>query len=161
MQDIMEEKVGGGFIHTIHKQTIFYCFLLTLLGSCSGDRMDDPIPVQPFPDIIINLSLPEYASLQIDGGYKYINNGGVRGIILYRFNSTTYLAYERNCSFRPNESCSTVEVHSSGLFMHDPCCASMFGLADGFPTGGPAWRPLLQYVTTADGGQVTITDDLI
>ena len=157
----MEEKAGGVFINMIRKKIIFYCLLLSLITSCSGDRVDDPIPFQQFPDIIINLSLPDYASLQIDGGYKYINNGGVRGIIVYRFNSTTYLAYERNCSFRPNESCSTVEVHSSGLFMQDPCCSSMFGLADGFPTGGPAWRPLLQYVTIPDGGQVTITDDIL
>ena len=161
MPDTMVEKVAGGFINMIHKQTIYCCFLLIGLAGCSGDRIDDPIPVQPFPDITINLSLPAYASLQVDGGYKYINDGGVRGIILYRLNSTTYMAYERNCSYRPNESCSTVEVHSSGLFMHDPCCTSMFGLADGYPTGGPAWRPLVQYETITSVGQVTITDEIL
>ena len=88
----MEEKAGGVFINMIRKKIIFYCLLLSLITSCSGDRVDDPIPFQQFPDIIINLSLPDYASLQIDGGYKYINNSGVRGIIVYRFNSTTYLA---------------------------------------------------------------------
>lgn len=143
------------------RKVILYSFIFILAVSCSGDRFDDAIPVQPFPDILINLSLPEYSSLQVDGGYKYINKEGVRGIILYRLNSTTYLAYERNCTFRPNESCSTVEVHSSSLFMHDPCCSSMFGFGDGLPTGGPAWRPLVQYATIVGGGQVTITDDLI
>ncbi len=159
----MEEKAGGGFINMIYKKNIFCLLLLPLIASCSGDRFDDPIPVQQFPDIIVNLSLPANASLQIDGGYKYINdqNAGVRGIILYRFNATTFLAYERTCSFQPASACATVEVHSSGLFMHDPCCASMFGLADGFPTGGPAWRPLLQYETIVDGGEVVITDDVI
>ncbi len=157
----MEEKVGGGFTNMIHKKTIFYCLLLSLLSSCSGDRVDDPIPFKQFPDITINISLPKYFSLQTDGGYIYINDGGVRGIILYRFNSTTYLAYERTCSFQPNSACSTVEVHSSQLFMHDPCCSSMFNLEDGYPTGGPAWRPLLQYTAIVDGGQVTVTDDVI
>jgi hypothetical protein len=161
MRDIMGEKAGEVFTNMMYKKSIFCLLLLPLIASCSGDRVDDPIPVQQFPDIVVNLSLPDNASLQIDGGYKYINDGGVRGIILYRFNSSTFLAYERNCSFQPISACATVEVHSSGLFMEDPCCASMFGLADGFPTGGPAWRPLLQYQTIVDGGQVTITDDVI
>ena len=152
--------MGGVFINMIRKKTIFYCLLLLLFANCSGDRVDDPIPVKQFEDININLSLPENNDLHTKG-YLYINTGGVRGIILYKFNSTTYLAYERNCSFQPNSACATVEVHSSGLFMTDPCCSSMFGLADGYPTGGPAWRPLLQYVTIVDGGQVTITDDIL
>lgn len=160
MQGTMEEKADGGFISMIYKKTIFCWILLPLIASCSGDRFDDPIPFQHFPDIIVNLSLPQNNDLHTKG-YLYINTGGVRGIILYKFNSTTYLAYERTCSFQPASACATVDVHSSGLFMHDPCCSSMFGLADGFPTGGPAWRPLLQYMTVVDGGEVVITDDII
>ncbi len=157
----MEGKVDAGFINMIPKKNIFYSLLVLVTLSCSGDRFDDPIPIQPFPDIVVNLSLPEYASLQVDGGFKYINSGGVRGIILYRLDANTYIAYERNCTFRPNEVCSTVEVHTSSLFMQDPCCSSMFEFSTGLPTGGPAWRPLLQYVTFFSGGQVTITDDIL
>jgi hypothetical protein len=132
-----------------------------LIRSCSGDRVDDPIPIQPFPDVVIQLGLPEYASLQINGYMYLTKNAGVRGIILYKQDHTTYRAYERTCSFQPNSACATVEIDASGLFMHDPCCSSQFGFADGFPTNGPAWRPLLQYVTILDGSQLTITDDVI
>lgn len=71
------------------------------------------------------------------------------------------MAYERNCSFRPNEACATVDAHSSGLFMIDSCCNSNFSFTDGSPTGGPAWRPLNRYRTQLSGITLTITDEVI
>ncbi len=139
---------------------IKFWFLLVVISACNPDRSDDPIPITAFTDIVINIGLPAYFSLQIDGGYKEIS-GGVRGIIIYRKNSTTYLAYERNCSYRPNEACATVDVHSSGLFMIDTCCNSSFGFDMGSPQGGPATRPLLQYRTQLLGSTLTITDEVI
>jgi hypothetical protein len=137
-----------------------YCLLISslLLPACSSDLSDDPIPYQPFPEISINLNLPEYFSLQSNGGYKEIS-GGVRGIIVYRSNNSFY-AFERNCSFQPNDACATVEVHTSGLFMEDTCCGSSFSF-NGDPTGGPAWRPLLKYQTYLNGNVVTITDEVV
>lgn len=138
----------------------FWLMLLSLVA-CSRDLSDDPIPIIPFADVVINLGLPDYFSLQTDGGFKELNTGGVRGIILYRVNSATYFAYERNCSFRPNEACATVNVHSSGLFMTDPCCNSSFNFSDGNPTGGPAWRQLQRYRTQLSGSTLTISDEII
>lgn len=131
--------------------------LLLFLISCEPDLVDDPIPFQPFPDI--NIILPNYPALSSDGGYIQIN-GGVRGIILYRKNSTSYLAFERNCSYKPNDACATVEVHSSTLFMQDACCGSSFSF-EGKPTGGPAWRPLQQYQASLSLNTVTITDQIV
>jgi len=144
----------------IMRSTKFWLILLSLVA-CSRDLSDDPIPIIPFADVVINLGLPDYFSLQTDGGFKELNTGGVRGIILYRVNSSTYFAYERNCSFRPNEACATVNVHSSGLFMTDPCCNSSFNFSDGNPTGGPAWRPLQRYRTQLSGSTLTISDEII
>jgi hypothetical protein len=128
-----------------------------LIFSCSPDLVDDPIPFESFPDIIITTS--NHAPLNIDGGYIAIT-GGVRGIILYRKNSTTYLAFERNCSFQPNDACATVDVHVSTLFMQDACCTSSFNF-EGMPTGGPAWRPLQQYHVSLAGNTLTITDEIV
>ncbi|HEU5292253.1 MAG TPA: hypothetical protein VFU05_16500 [Cyclobacteriaceae bacterium] len=133
-------------------------FLLLLLISCDSDPVDDPIPFQPFPDI--NIVLPNFPALSSDGGFILVSDGGVRGIILYRKTSTTYLAFERNCSFRPNDACATVDVHSSTLFMHDVCCGSSFNF-DGTPSGGPAWRPLQQYRTSLSVSTLTITDEIV
>ncbi len=144
----------------IMRSSKFWLMLLSLVA-CSRDLSDDPIPIIPFADVVINLGLPDYFSLQTDGGFKELNTGGVRGIILYRVNSATYFAYERNCSFRPNEACATVNVHSSGLFMTDPCCNSSFNFSDGNPTGGPAWRQLQRYRTQLSGSTLTISDEII
>lgn len=115
-----------------------------------------------FPEIVINLSLPDYSSLKFDGGIKEINDTGIRGIVVYRLNSTTYIAYDRNCSFHPNDVyCSTIEVDFSRLFLKDPCCNSTFNFSDGMPTGGPASRPLIRYRTELVSSVLTITDEII
>jgi nitrite reductase/ring-hydroxylating ferredoxin subunit len=129
----------------------------SILSGCKPDLSDDPIPIIPFAPVTININLPEYQELRTSGVMQ-IDEPGVQGVILYRVNSTTYHAYERNCSFQPNEACVTVNLDASKLFMTDPCCNSTFELATGNPTGGPAWRPLRQYETSFSGTYLTITD---
>lgn len=138
------------------------CFpvaLLFFLG-CSPDMSDDQIPYQPFPDIVLNLNLPENFVLKNKGSVKLLN-GGVRGIIVYCQDPGVYRAYERNCSFHPNDACATVNVDNSNLFMVDPCCNSSFEFSTGNPTGGAAWRPLQQYRATYNGIDLIITDEVI
>lgn len=134
------------------------CFFVL---NCNDGPQDDAIPVQPFESIQLNLSLPSNTALQSVGGYKAIGEGGTRGIILYRLNSTAVLAFERNCSYQPQSACATVDVHSSGIYMHDACCGSSFRFDTGDPSGGPAWRPLLQYATTLNGSTLVVTDQVI
>jgi hypothetical protein len=133
---------------------IFFIFF-----GCSSDLSDDSIPFVPFQDIVINLNLPEYNTLKTTG-HQYINSGGVKGIIIHQVNSGLYYAFERNCSYQPNNVCSTVEIHSSNLYMTDPCCGSTFSF-DGTVTGGVAWRPLRRYETILSGSQLTITDTIL
>lgn len=133
--------------------------VLALTG-CEPDLSDDPIPWQPFDVIQMNLNLPEYLRLATDGGNMTIE-GGVRGIIVYRQSASNYIAYEANCSFQPNSACATVEVHASTLFMFCSCCSSNFDFATGYPTGGPAWRPLRRYHTSLNGSLLTITDEIV
>lgn len=134
-----------------------FIFLISL-SSCEPQLIDDPIPFVPFDDFEINLNLPEYFQLKTIGGSLYVNSIGVRGVIVYRKSSNEILAFERNCSYQPANACATVEVHSSSLFLEDVCCRSHFNF-DGQPSGGPAWRPLRQYITEMSGSLVVITDD--
>ena len=140
---------------------LLHLILVVFIGAgCQPDLTDDAIPWQPFDIIQINLNLPEFIKLKSDGMSMTID-GGVRGIILYRVNASTYHAYEANCSFEPNSACATVEVHSSTLYMFCSCCSSNFDLATGFPTAGPAWRPLRKYETMVNGSTLTITDQIV
>jgi nitrite reductase/ring-hydroxylating ferredoxin subunit len=141
------------------KQWIISLFSLAVLipMSCDNDLLDDPIPISVFPDKFIQLN--NEPTLNNNGGYIYINDIGVRGVILYRQNAQTYIAYERNCSYRPLDACATVEVDGSMLFMIDPCCSSTFEFTTGFPQSGVAWRPLRRYSTSLNGTLLTITND--
>ena len=136
---------------------IFFLFII----SCSQDLSDDEIPPAQFPDIVLNLSLPSNIDLAKKGGIKLLNSEGVRGIIVYCEEVGTYHAYERTCSFRPNDACATVNVDPSNLFMIDPCCNSTFNFTTGMPTGGSAWRPLRKYQTIANGSELIITQTII
>lgn len=149
---------------TLIQKFLSWLLLVSLL-SCSNELFDSPIPEAVFQDIVINVSNPEYNNLNTLGyvyidGSSGIKNAGVRGIILYKVNATMYRAFERNCSYQPNNACATVDVHVSTLFMQDSCCGSTFSW-EGNPTGGVAWRPLRQYQTFLDGTMLTITDEII
>ncbi len=133
--------------------------MLLFLSGCAPDVSDDQIPYIQFADVVINLNLPAYVSLKFDGGYTYLG-GGVRGIILYRKDMSTYIAYERNSSFHPNEACATVDVHNSNLYMIDICSNSTFDFSTGYPTSGPAIVPLRKYVVKLNGFELTITDEI-
>src|SRR5687767_8672130 len=85
--------------------------------SCSQDMSDDPIPFVPFSPIVINTNLPQYQGLRTSG-FAYVD-GGVRGLLIHR-SANGYIAYERNCSYKPNEACATIEMHNSTLYIYDP-----------------------------------------
>ncbi len=109
-----------------------------------------------FPPVSINLNYPQYQRLRLDGGYQYVDDVGMRGVILYRLDETTYIAYERLCSM---EEDAIVTLDGSGLFMKG--CQSTYDFSDGRPSGGPAFRPLLRYRTSLTGNTLVITDEIV
>jgi hypothetical protein len=165
----MGRKTGGAFMNILSNRFIEnirgllgrLIIVLVFLASCSPDLSDDAIPMSHFPDIIINLSLPSNIVLAAKGGYKAIDDGGVRGIIVYCEDVGIYHAYERNCSYSPNEACATVDVDASKLFLIDHCCGSSFDFRSGEPIGGVAWRPLRKYQAIANGSELVITEIIV
>ncbi len=119
-----------------------------VFGACGGDQRE-VVPLIPdvFVDIRISLADARARALLIDGGYVRLS-GGVEGIILFRQNAQHYLAFERKCTYQTDSCGGRVDVDSSGLFMHERCCGSQFGLLTGepgSPIGGPAFLPLKRY----------------
>ena len=93
--------------------------------------------------------------MRFDNGAVYVK-GGVRGIIVVRQNATSFLAFDRNCSYRPLDTCARVRIDPF-LRLFDPCCQSQFSL-QGQVQGGPATRPLRRYTTSLAGNILTITN---
>ena len=125
--------------------------LIFIILSCTPAVEQSPIPNVPV-NVEVNLNDIDNTPLQLIGGYVYVT-GGVRGILLRRESHSIYRAFDRNCTFQPSDACAIVEVHSSGFYIEDVCCESVYDLS-GFPTGGPATYPLKEY-------QVALIDDLL
>jgi hypothetical protein len=109
-----------------------------------------------FPPVTINLNYPQYQRLKLDGGYQYIDDAGLQGVILYRETETTYIAFERKCSINDD---APVSVDGSGLFMKG--CNATYSLSDGYPTSGTTTQPLLKYRTSLTGQILVITDEVV
>jgi hypothetical protein len=145
------------------KLPLAFCFALTV-AACGSKNDDQPL----IPNAPVNLSLTltnqEYVKLRFDNGAVALpvkgpaGTGGVKGVIVVRQSATSYLAFERNCPYRPYDACATVSLdRNSGLFMRDSCCNSQFDLR-GQITGGPATRPLKQYNVSLQGNLLNITN---
>ncbi|MBL3654848.1 Rieske 2Fe-2S domain-containing protein [Fulvivirga sediminis] len=135
-------------------------FSFGLFSGCGEESYQDEMPYTGFPDVYMNLDLPQYNSLSFDGGF-YLLDKGVRGIIVYRSSGSEFHAYEQNCPYHPYEACATVSVHNSGLYIFCPCCQSQFSFDSGNPIGGPSQYPLREYVTHLTLRSLTVTDEIL
>lgn len=88
--------------------------------------------------------------------WKYIENEGHRGIIIYRINDFTFNAYERTCPYDPQKDCARVEADLNSNIFIDSCCMSKFNIIDGSPIDGPSTLPLKQYFTEFTQGTLHI-----
>ena len=149
-----------------------WCVFVSLAGAClgassCGSKNDDQpqIPYAPV-NLSITITNQQYAALRNDNGAVTLpvkgpdGDGGVRGVIVVRQSAGNFLAFERNCPYRPYDAdpCALVSLdRNSRLFMRDSCCSSQFDLR-GQSIGGPAARPLKQYRTNLQGSLLSITN---
>lgn len=122
---------------------------------CEGNINVSPIPDVPV-NVEVNLNDIDNVVLKQIGGFIY-TSGGVRGIIVYRKSQNEYKAYDRNCTYQPADACAVVSFHSSGFYLEDTCCGSVYD-TDGFPTGGPAEFPLKEYRVSQANDVLFITN---
>ncbi|MGB3617789.1 MAG: hypothetical protein WBA12_06695 [Catalinimonas sp.] len=128
------------------------------LGLLAGCRNDVPPPA-PLPNVFvderISLTDPRYQALRLPGGAVTVP-GGLKGLIIYHEGNSRYFAIERQCTFQPDDPCSTVGVDGSGLFMVDTCCGSQFAFPDGRVLAPPATFPLRNYVVQQSGNTLRV-----
>jgi hypothetical protein len=137
------------------KNILILFFSFFSLFSCGDSTQLTPVLNVPI-SLIIDLNNLPYQRLQFDNGWIYIN-GGLRGLIIYRKNSTNYYAYDRACSYNVQNSCEKVEVDGSGFFLFDPCCKSRFDW-EGQPMSGVARANLVRYRTSLSGSLLYINN---
>lgn len=118
------------------------------LFSCNKQ---EPYPIPNVPvNIIINLDLPSYQSLNAPGGYVY-TNGGSRGIVIYR-NFDEFIALDRHSTHNSDDPCAIVNVNPDNFFeLIDTCSGSKFSIMSGVVLEGPAKYGLKRYTAIWDG----------
>lgn len=134
----------------------FFILLLILPFLFFGCGKDNTTAV---PLVAVNLQIytsnPEYLALNAVGGWVYIS-GGSRGIIVYKESSNSFKAYDRHCTFQPDNACGLVSVDDTNIAAEDDCCNSKFILTSGGVLQGPAVAPLKEYRTSFDGSVLRI-----
>lgn len=113
---------------------IFLCFT-----NCESDDQNNLLPYVPVNETI-NLLNPEFINIQVAGGYAYAS-GGIKGIIIYNVNGSTFKAYERSCPHLLPSACSRMIVEQS-FKIKCPCDQSEFNILNGFPL-----TPNINYIT--------------
>lgn len=132
------------YITSTNLGLLFLLIGIIIVSSC---KKDNPQQQGVIPNVYVNeVIYPNSINYIPPGGWIYLE-AGYRGIIVYRFDQFTFVAYERTCPFDPQEDCAIVDVETSGLTAIDSCCMSRYTLIDGFPAGGPSTLPLKQYQT--------------
>ena len=125
-----------------------------MLVGTGCEKDDDTIP-GAIVNIVLSTTHADFNDLNAVGGWIYLI-GGSRGILVYRVSIEEFMAYDRHCTYTPQESCALVDVDSSGVIAVDKCCGSKFVLTDGSVVNGPASIPLKQYQTSFDGNLLHI-----
>jgi len=136
-----------------------YSFLVLLFFSTYSCKKDNEKAVpEVYVDFYININDPQFYNLQSIGGYVYVT-GGVAGIVVYRESSTSFLAYDRCCTYDVDKRCKIQMDTTSNQKLFCPTCHSEFAISNGAVTKSPAKQPLKQYNTTFDGEKVHISNN--
>lgn len=114
------------------------------------------------PEVAVNISIDPNSTMYIElnspGGLVYLT-GGYKGILVYRLDNETFLAYDRACPYDPYIDTARITVDDSGLICSDTSsCGSQFLILDGSIFTGPATVGLKQYYTYYDGYLLTINN---
>jgi hypothetical protein len=142
----------------VQKKSVYF-FLLAivsvgLLFACN-DKNEDP--GSEIPNVYVNFYLqPDGIDFIPTGNWKYYNDEGYRGIIIYRVDQFNFNAFERTCPYDAQKECAMVEVDNSGVLLVDSCCMSYYSILDGMPAGGPTTLPLKLYFSEYDGSTLHV-----
>ena len=114
----------------------------------------------PVPNVTVNYVTypndPLNFKIQAMGGWMYVDNVGINGIILYRKSQEEFVAIERTSSYLPNNPAAKVFVQSDNFLLKDTVSGSQWRIIDGTITKGPTTYPLRLYGTTYDGNALHV-----
>ncbi len=150
----------------IMKKILILFVSVVLLGavSCNKGVVNPNVPVVSI-DITIDPNSTLFFDLNVAGGWTYLNGKpgvyippGSRGIIVYRMDMNTFLAYERTPPNEPDKCCNSETNICTALivgdnypFVVDTCNDNKYNILDGSLFEGEGSFPLIRYRADYDG----------
>ena len=131
------------------------CILLVIAMAINCNKDNQERAFYPALDVYVNITLPQYNTLQVPGGWAYVN-GGLKGILIYAKGSNEFIAYDRNCTYNEANSCGTAEVNAYNIIVDCLCDGSQYNIFDGAVNTAPATLPLKIYQTSFNSGNNTL-----
>lgn len=107
------------------KRILLLSLISVFLGSCGSDDSNNnnngnnPNLSDPFVDISLDLNLPEYNPLNFPGETVIVNGQGIRGVVIFNLNNSTYLAFDLADPNHPPNNCSRMSME--GIIATCPC----------------------------------------
>lgn len=112
------------------------------------------------PSVLVNYTTypgdPLNFKIQSIGGWMYVDNIGINGIIIYRKSQEEFVAIERTSSYLPDDPAAKVKVLNDNFTLRDTVSDSRWSIFDATVTQGPAEWPLRTYGTSYNGNALTI-----
>jgi len=138
------------------KQLFFILMLLSLAGCDKTENYDDVLPYRVV-DFVANLTLPQYNALMIPGQSAETTDYGIKGVLIYNFNSS-FKAFDLACPHLDPATCTKMTFDGS-LFLKCPCDEAKFSIYDGSPqTNGINYRAREYHVEKLSETQLRITN---
>ncbi|MBX7180935.1 MAG: hypothetical protein K1X82_02395 [Bacteroidia bacterium] len=140
-----------------YKLSAIIGLVLLFFPSCTKTPPNNGIPYV-YVNYDLYLSNPDNVMLQALGNWKYLNNQGSRGLLVYHKDLGEFMVYDRHCTYNPDGDCGQVSVMSDNVTLYDSCCGSKFLMYDGSIVNGPAQYPLKAYMVYYNNDILHITN---
>jgi hypothetical protein len=140
------------------KKIILTLVLIVATISCATDdglSNDNPYLIDVSFRMDLNLSLPEFNSLNFPGNSYYTNNQGINGVVVYNINNTQYTAFELSDPNHPLTDCSTLRVE--GILVTCNCNdGNTYNILTGELTEGSGQYSLKPYRVRRNGNVLEV-----
>ena len=145
------------------KSIFFGSIILLTLLSCNKDdnttvNNNNPFLTPPIVNISLNLNLPEYNPLKFPGNSIFINNRGLKGIVVYNVNNSLYTAFDRTDPNHIPNFCSRMDVE--GIVATCPCDTdnNSYDIVTGQHQNNENAYPMHQYRIQRNGDVISISN---
>ena len=143
------------------KNIALLLLFLCSVFSCNKPNTKNEIN-NPVPNVLVNYVTypndPLNFRIQVIGGWMYVDNVGINGIIIYRKSQEEFVAIERTSSYLPDNPAARVEVLNDNFSLRDTVSNSEWRIFDATVTKGPAQWGLRMYGTSFNGSALRISN---